>query len=248
LKIALSVRPVQALGIAEGMVPDGTRSVSVFLVNHCTPLETDENRDERFIFQSRLEVHADKPLIPRPNLKGQATEEWDERVADLQYRDVYEYAVGHGISTHAETDDQGFCRTVRTCWIPGAKVERVAPAQIPNVELRMESLAGLAEGTAAQQVLGAFVQQYRARIKKQEEVYPTLSTKRREIAAALLLRAGTAATRIEDGIQALSDPTALKGELVSIHFSCHAMDRRGSLGGMGRLPRPIGDGLVYHTP
>ena len=29
--------PGQALGIAEGMVPDGTRSVSVFLVNHRIP-------------------------------------------------------------------------------------------------------------------------------------------------------------------------------------------------------------------
>ena len=37
LRVAVSVRPVQALGIAEGMVPDGTRSVSVFLVNHRIP-------------------------------------------------------------------------------------------------------------------------------------------------------------------------------------------------------------------
>src|SRR5271157_1388859 len=37
LRVAVSVRTVQALGIAEGMVPDGTRSVSVFLVNHRIP-------------------------------------------------------------------------------------------------------------------------------------------------------------------------------------------------------------------
>ena len=37
LRVAVSVRPVKALGIAEGMVPDGTRSVSVFLVNHRIP-------------------------------------------------------------------------------------------------------------------------------------------------------------------------------------------------------------------
>src|SRR5262249_50627992 len=110
LRIALSVRPVQTLGIAEGMVPAGTRSVSIFLVNHRTPLLTDETWDERFIFQAGLAVHSEEPLIPRPNLKGLFTEEWDERVSDLQYRDVYEYAVGHGISTRAEIDAEGSCR------------------------------------------------------------------------------------------------------------------------------------------
>jgi hypothetical protein len=106
LRLAVSVGPIQALGIAEGIVPEGTRSVFVFLVNHRTP-GADELRDERFIFQAGLTVQSAEPLIPRPNLKGHATEEWDERVADLQYRDAYEYSVGHGISTRAEVGADG---------------------------------------------------------------------------------------------------------------------------------------------
>ena len=137
--------PRASPGDRRGMVPDGTRSVSVFLVNHRIP-GSDELRDERFIFQAGLAVHSADPLIPRPNLKGQATEEWDERVADLQYRDVYEYSVGHGIATHAEIDAEGTCHTARTCWIPAAEVELVAPAKILNVELRMDALAELADG------------------------------------------------------------------------------------------------------
>ena len=148
LRVAASVRTVQALGIAEGMVADDARSGSVFLVNHRIP-GSDELRDERFIFQARLGVHSADPLIPRPNLKGQATEEWDERVADLQYRDVYEYSVGHGIATHAEIDAEGTCHTARACWIPSAEVELVAPAKILNVELRMDALAELADAPAA---------------------------------------------------------------------------------------------------
>ena len=65
LRVAVSVRPVQALGIAEGMVPDGTRSVSVFLVNHRIP-GSDELRDERFIrmkgsWNGRQEAHQPQP-------------------------------------------------------------------------------------------------------------------------------------------------------------------------------------------
>ena len=57
------------------MVPDGTRSVSVFLVNHRVR-GSDELREQRFIFQAGLAVHSDEPLIPRPNLEGQATDEF----------------------------------------------------------------------------------------------------------------------------------------------------------------------------
>ena len=208
LRVAISVRPVQALGIAEGMVPDGTRSVSVFLVNHRIP-GSDELRDERFIFQAGLAVHSTEPLIPRPNLKGHVTDEWDERLADLQYRDVYEYSVGHGVATHSEVDAEGTCHTARTCWIPSAEVELVAPAKIANVELLMDTLAELADGPAAHKALVPFVKQYREWITDQKKVLPSLTPKRREMAEALFQRAGTAAKRIEDGINVLDDQDAL---------------------------------------
>ena len=50
------------------------------------------------------------------------SDDWDENVADLQYKDIGEYAVGHNVSAY------GDARQVHTCWIPDAKVERVAPA------------------------------------------------------------------------------------------------------------------------
>ncbi len=183
--MAVSVRPVRALGIAEGMVPDGTRSVSVFLVNHREPLSSSEHWDEQFIFQAGLTVKSAEQLIPRPNLKGHATNEWDERVADLQYRDVYEYSVGHGIATHSEIDGKGTCHTVRTCWIPASGVEHVAAAEITNVELRMEALAVLADGEAAPQALGPFVTQYRDWIEDQKKVLRSLTPNRRVTADEL---------------------------------------------------------------
>jgi len=226
LRLALAVRPVQALGIAEGMVPTGTRSVSVFLVNHREPMLTDEQRDLRFIFQAGLTVHSADPLVPRPNLRGQTIDDWDERVADLQYRDVYEYAVGHGVATHAEVDEQGACRTIHTCWIPSADVERVAPAPIPNVELRMETLAELTGGPAVSHALGAFVAQYRAWIDKQRQVLPALTARRREIADAMHQRAVKASKRIQDGIDILADETALRAFRLANRVMARAARRR----------------------
>jgi hypothetical protein len=64
----------------------------------------------------------------RPDLRGRDTRDWDDRVAELQFRDAVEYAVGHGVATHAALDPDGRCRTVETTWIPGAEVEKVVPA------------------------------------------------------------------------------------------------------------------------
>ena len=225
LRVAVSIRPVKALGIAAGMVPDGTRSVSVFLVNHRVP-GSNELRDERFIFQAALTVDSAEPLVPRPNLKGHATEDWDERVADLQYRDVYEYAVGHGIATHAEVGTDGTCRTVRTSWIPAAEVERVAPSEIPGVELWMDALAGLADSAAVARAFGPFVERYRVWIARQKEVVPSLTPKRREMADALFQRAEVASRRIEDGIKALDDADALAAFRMANKVMARAARRR----------------------
>ncbi len=62
LKVALSVRPVVGDG-AEGGLPKGTRSVSVFLVNRRAP-PPDETRDEAFAFQAQLEVTCARVVRP----------------------------------------------------------------------------------------------------------------------------------------------------------------------------------------
>jgi hypothetical protein len=209
LKLALSVRPIRDIAAFDGMVPRGTRSVSLFLVNRRHPGKGDEVRDIAFAFQVALEVRCEQPFVPRPNLRGLQSNDWDERVADLQYRDVCEYAVGHGISTRAVLDDKCECREVHTRWIPSAEVERVAPASIDGVELAMEKLAALPDAAAARAGLSALVTHYRAWIAKQKANIPAKPKPRRDTAAELLNRAKVAADRIEKGISLLQEEQVL---------------------------------------
>jgi hypothetical protein len=206
LRLVLSVRPVNSDG-TEGGLPVGTRSVSVFLVNRRRPAP-DETRDEAFAFQTQLKVASEVPLVPRPNLRSLGSSDWDERVGDLQYRDVCEFAVGHSVATDARVDE-GHCRLVRTCWIPEAEVEHVAPAPIGGVELSMDALAQLAGVDDAKAKLGNFVGQYRDWITRQRAKMPQSPARRRETAEELLRLAGIAADRIERGIALLADPRCL---------------------------------------
>ncbi|MCH8828399.1 MAG: helicase, partial [Planctomycetes bacterium] len=202
VELAWSIRGVPDAGI-DGGLPKGTRSLSLFVVNR-RKAAPDELRDEGFIFQVELELQSDTSFMARPNLRSLESDDWDERVADLQYRNAFEFSVGHSVSTEAVVED-GECRTVRTRWLPTAEVEKVAPSTIPNVTLEMEVLGILRDGDDAQEQLGGFVARYKEWIVEQGKLAPTSPARRKETAAELLRRANLAADRIQAGIDLLND-------------------------------------------
>ncbi len=197
-------RPDELVGL-----PAGARAVSVFLVNRRIPIEgREELKDERFAFQATLIVEADRPFVPRPNPRGRETDDPDERVADLQYRDAMEYGVGHGTSTRSVMADS-VCHRVQTTWMPQAEVERVEPVSMEVVELGMEALAALPDVASARAALASITAGYRAWIEKQRAAAPAAGLQA-EVAALLLQRASRAADRIDAGLDALDDPTAFE--------------------------------------
>ena len=118
MKLALLVRPVEAATL-DVALPAGARTVSVFLVNRRKPAP-DEVKDKAFAFQARLEIRSEEPLVARPDLRGLVSDDWDERVADVQFRDTGEYAVGHNVATEAAVSE-GHCHSVQTSWVPTAE-------------------------------------------------------------------------------------------------------------------------------
>ena len=221
LRIAFLSRPVGALA-AEAGVPPGARAVSVFIVNRRTPAP-DERKDEAFAFQVQIEVKGE--FLPRPDLRSLASGDWDERVGDLQYRDAGEFAVGHNVATDAVVVE-GTCHLVRTCWIPQAEVERVAPASIAGVELSMDALGRLQDGSDAIAKLSPLVTEYRKWIQDQAANVPGSPAKRRETGEELLQRARLAAERIERGIALLGDPTCLDAFRLANQVMAEAAKRR----------------------
>lgn len=205
LKLVVSVRPVGD----HGLVARGTRSVSVFLVNHRPPAP-DVRRDAAYVFQPELSLHSLQPFVARPDLHSQGSDDWDEQVADLQFRDAVEYAVGHNISALAVTDSAGSCREVRTAWMPSADVEKVVPRTLgSDVELGMEALSNAETADAVRALVGPMVKAYGAWITKQGKQLPS-EKGRHEIAEALLTNASRAQRRTQAGLDALDDPTVLE--------------------------------------
>jgi len=236
LMIAYLSRPVGMLASGSD-VPAGARTVSIFVVNRRAEAP-DEIRDEAFAFQVHLEISGETEFFRRPDLRGLASDDWDERVADLQYRDAGEYSVGHNVATEAIREDGKCCKLVRTCWIPDAEVEKVEAATIPGVEISMDALATLKDGADAKDKLGPLVAEYRKWIKAEADQIPKTPAKRYETGQELVNRANVAASRIESGIELLATPDCL--EAFRIANKCMAEAGRRRLGVMqGKSPGEV---------
>ena len=204
-------------------IPSGTQAVSVFLVNRRTPAE---DKDSRYAFQAEIEVQSDHPFVPRPDPRGAQTNDWDDKVADLHYADVPEYATGHGVSAEWKILDDR-CQMVRTAWIPSAEVEKTETAKISDVELSMEALGELDGGDAAQAALSPLVVRYRRWIDQQRQEIAGLEGERRETAEQLIQSATDAAKRIQRGIDALAaDEDALDAFRVANRAVARALQKR----------------------
>jgi len=213
LSIIASVRSVSD----HGLLAKGTRSVSVFLVNNREPAP-EVQRDKAYVFQPELSLHTTKPFVARPDLHGQDSEDGDEKVADLQYRDVVEYAVGHNIAAIAERDAGGLCREVRSTWMPMADVEKVVPRDLSEgpdkVELGMEALAAATSAQQVREKVGPMLNAYAAWLTQQRAERPE-EPARREVADGLLANAQRVHGRIQAGLDALDDPQVFEAFRIS---------------------------------
>lgn len=235
VEIVWSLRGVPDSDVDSGL-PKGTRSLSVFVVNR-RKASPDEIRDEGFIFQVELEVQNETSFVARPNLRSLESDDWDERVADLQYRDSFEFSVGHSVATESVVE-AGQCKTVRTCHLPVAEVEKVAPSKIDGVTLNMETLAFLRDGDDALEQLGGFASSYRDWIAKQAAGLSGLAPRRMETAQELLHRAALAAGRIQAGIELLADPKCLEAFRIA-NKAMAAQGRRRLALQLGKSPEEI---------
>lgn len=211
----------------EEQIPEGTRSVSVFLVNDRTAVGPGHGEpDVAYVFQPVLEVRSEKPFAPRPDLRGARAAEWDEKVSDLHFANTPEYATGHGLAAEWDVVDEE-CYVIRTAWMPSADVEKTATVDLSGVEFSMEELGTLSDGPSTEAALKSLAAQYRSWIESQRENLDESSVARRETSQELLRLAGLAADRIEQGIGVLtSDSDALDAFCIANRAVARALRKR----------------------
>jgi len=106
---------------------NGERLVTLFLVND--QLEPEDNKDRAWLFQPEIVVtapsdHAEKSVFRRRTANDVIVDDPERDRLALIYRNRLEFAVGHGVSVHAETtpEDATKAHLVRTEIIPRYEV------------------------------------------------------------------------------------------------------------------------------
>lgn len=222
--LSVVINPVK--GFAGSTLAAGTRSVSVFLVNK--RVTEGQQTYRSVIYQTEIELRTAASFVGRPDLRGLSSGaelDGDESIAALHYRDVLEYAVGHGVATEAFCEGE-HCQTVRTCWIPKAEVERVDHATGEGLELRMESLGSLRSGEDAVKTLVPVAGAYAVWIEAQQKLAEGLSGSDRETALDMVRAARIAHDRIDKGIELLRDANVLAAFKVANRAMAAAAKKR----------------------
>lgn len=203
VELMVNQKVLDLVGESYGLIENGTKSLSVFLVNR-KKIENKDQADPSFMFQVEMEIIADG-FCPRPNLRALESDDHDDRIADLQFANVHEYATGHGVAAICETND-GPCNKIITSWMPSHEVDGVQVPHIAGLELSMEKLADLKDVDSAKNALSSLVSEYKKWIELQEKLIPKDIKKREETGRGLVQKYKYALKRIEDGIALLDDP------------------------------------------
>lgn len=111
-------------GTVREPLPSGERLVTVFLVNDQP--KPDQNQDEAWLFQPEIILHhpGNEAVFRRRPVLGDDDADLERSALEMIYRRRVEFAVGHGISVHAETpvDQPDRAVEVRTTVLPEYEV------------------------------------------------------------------------------------------------------------------------------
>ncbi len=230
LELVVSARETVTAGI------DGVKrellAVSVFLVN----ARSEALRrfgDLAFCFQARLQLDFANGFERRDDRASYEATDFDERLADLHYRDVCSFAVGHNTSGDwAAPDAEGRVTTVFTNPLPAQDVEKLgADIDRYSVERGMDALAKAAADIATlDAALNGLPLAYGTWAQAQARSAAGLGgVRRRDIVQKCLKGIETARQRIESGIARLkADATSREAFAIMNRVMARSNRQRGS--------------------
>ena len=225
------------------------QTVTVTLINSAHESD-DRRRDEVCLFQAGLAVEAVSAsgvgaIRPRPALSPASSDE-DAQSAALLYRDVVEYAVGHGVAAVWESSSADCVDRVTTTWMPDTEVKGMSVDGHPDLAdflhrhpdaLGAEWLARADARAEITSALSAFVAEYRRWIGKTlESRLSDLPTDLNAAAERNLAHCQDACRRMEDGVSTLSSSD---DAWRAFALANAAMDRQSRYEAKGDRKRPL---------
>lgn len=164
-------------------------------------------KDDDCYFQVRFKLHSEKGFCPMPEAQRVNAKDEDYLSNQLLYRDVRNYAIGHGCA--ADWDEQnGIVTTIRTAIFPSYEVKPIVPASIEGVTLDMIKYSPKGDIKSNIRELYLMCDKYEEWIDKKEQKANTLNedypgTNYQETAKRHLKNCRKCLDRMREGIELL---------------------------------------------
>lgn len=209
--------------------------LTITLIN--SAIEADDRlRNELCLFQAMLEIKAhcsdgSGAIMPRPSALLAGADD-DARSAALLYRDVLEFAVGHGVAVMWEEVVEGRVSSVRTSWMPHTALKNMSAEGHPSLlaylkdqpnTLRAEWLADHQDRSTIVSALRGFNDCYRQWVWALRSRVDRFEGELGRAAHANLKNCELACARIEAGIDLLE---SCEDSWLAFTLTNEAMDRQ----------------------
>ncbi|MCD8361452.1 MAG: hypothetical protein LUC98_00610 [Lachnospiraceae bacterium] len=93
-------------------------------------------KDDECYFQTKFQLKSEKGFCPMPDVQRVNAQDEDYLSNQLLYRDVHNYAIGHGCAVDWD-ENNGKVEVIRTATFPSYEVKPIVPAIIEGVTLEM---------------------------------------------------------------------------------------------------------------
>ncbi len=127
-------------------------------------------QNENALFQCRFDIQTPSGEFVAFDPEFSTIYDIEDEILAMQYRNVRNYAQGHGCATQFKIED-GKCRSVQSEFIPVSEVRQMKPLEVEQEERKLFSLRYLSTGSREEILarLSKFIDKYESWLKAQTE-------------------------------------------------------------------------------
>lgn len=186
------------------ILSDGSKLVTITAQNVSRARQKGIDQSISAIFQCELVVSTTNSLLPVYQNNAIVSNE-EEKIGRLQYRNVMNYAYGHGCSiAYSETHEGVFA--VKSDFLPTERVYQMMPGEIRSNSILNLAYWNTVSRDSACDELSDFVDEYMAWRKKQKNVAESLSgVEYKSAGNTVIQRIDECISRLKKGIEILKD-------------------------------------------
>lgn len=197
----------------------GISTIYTFTLENSIFNTTSSIKDEDCYFQVKFKLNSKTGFLPIPEIKPMNFENEDDSSNQLLYRNVRNYAIGHGCSADWD-DDNGHVSNIYTSIFPRYDISPIVPNNFPEISLDMFNMSDLGDFTATIKTLNSLCEKYDNWIEGLQKTTLKLENKYQTTASKHIQNCKECLQRMRNGIDLLLKRTPVR---IAFQFMNHAM-------------------------